>query len=1245
MSSNSRRRNHSFDRVAKPFRERRLEVEQLETRYVLSSDLAEVICANVPHSKIGTSPARLQEAPDSTIEWNLSSASFDSAQAAGGPRPSFDPNTVFSLHSYPTATKTIYLDFNGHQAMNTWWNRDYNLPVISTAPYSIDENPAFSDTELYYMYIMFNKVSEFFSPFNVDVTTEEPSQSDLLNTGDGDDRWGTRVAIGESNHPISFVAGGVAYLSDFGSPRIAFSGVDNPAYVFPSQVANRMSWVAELTAHEVGHTLGLEHDGRSTPQENYYEGHTNDSAATSWAPIMGSSYDKYMVQWSKGEYASANNQQDDLAIITSRPGNGFGYRPDDFGNDSASALPIEGRYELFNRFTMEQYGVIEQREDTDWFALDLDVGPIDIQVTGGPFWSMLDTELSLYNSSGKLEAIDNFGASATASLTGTISIPGRYYIKIDGVGKGDPLGNGYSDYGSLGQYKIAGTYVWKDDHSNDPASATSVNVPSTTPGNLELAFDQDFFKFSAVFGGTYTWATTSAENTATSLEIYAADGTTQLASSGLLSSVSWTAPQNGDFFLKVSSREILGKGKYNLVATSVLPINRAPVLNPGLTPSLGAKETNPLQPTGVSVAALRAGTSDADFVVRGIAIISAPSGAQGTWEYQPISGVVWQPFGFSPTASRALLLDENAVIRFVPSPTFNGQLRLAYRAWDGTQGVTYETFDLSLPASRGGNTAFSSAVANAFSIFADGTAGNDTIEIEPALNAAGRPIPKRATLTVNGTSRVVVANGLLVVRGFGGNDTIAVSPAWKLNTRLYGHGGNDNITGGGGDDVIDGGVGINFADPSDGTDQLINVQGVKLYGTSGNDRIVINWYTNHEHGEEVLDTFEHHADFLVANINDRKFEMIYNPEDNGESPTVVVYAGDGDDTVIMSDDGAGQHWNAEFYGGNGNDVLVGASLLFHKPRGNDKLYGGDGDDILLGNAGNDYLHGGAGNDRLEGSTGVNVLYGSEGNDVLIAGDGGNELFGNEGNDVLRAGDGNDYLSGGDGDDYLNAGEGSNSLWGGAGADQLIAGAGVDVLYGGDGPDVLQAGDGNNQLYGDAGNDRLVARAGNDLLRGGDDDDYLEAGEGDNTLYGDSGNDRLIAGRGQDSLLGGEGDDYLDAGQGNNRLWGGNGIDWLFAGLGNDVLYGGAGDDRLDAGSGDNYLYGESGDDILTAGVGRDILRGGTGNDFVDAGRGNNDLYGDEGDDWLLAGNGDDLLVGGLGLDRLDGGEGRNRLEQ
>ena len=53
-----------------------------------------------------------------------------------------------------------------------------------------------------------------------------------------------------------------------------------------------------------------------------------------WAPIMGVGYYKPLVQWSKGEYAGANNTgQNDVAAIAARAP----YRTDDAGGTLATA--------------------------------------------------------------------------------------------------------------------------------------------------------------------------------------------------------------------------------------------------------------------------------------------------------------------------------------------------------------------------------------------------------------------------------------------------------------------------------------------------------------------------------------------------------------------------------------------------------------------------------------------------------------------------------------------------------------------------------------------------------------------------------------------------------------------------------------------------------------------------------------------------------------------------------------------
>lgn len=362
---------------------------------------------------------------------------------------------TFLLHSRPSAKRIIYLDFNGHVLTGTAWNTySPTTPATINAPaWSSDADPTtFNDAERTKIQYIWQRVAEDYAPFDVDVTTELTSEDQITRSSVSDQYYGSRVLIS----PISSYFGsygGIAYVGAFDS----IGDYYKPALVFPENLGpNGESYIAEATSHELGHNLGLGHDG--TPSSGYYSGHGN------WAPIMGVGYYVSIVQWSKGEYANANNLQNDLAIIAGY----VGYRPDDHGNTAAAAT-----YLLPAGNQLSAAGVITSSSDVDVFEFSTGAGVIAIGLDPDNRSGNLDILAELRDSAGSLVASSNPLGALNASFNLSLNA-GTYFIHLRGTGEGSATDTGYSAYGSIGQYTIDGTVV-------PPGPQPPVAVATATP--------------------------------------------------------------------------------------------------------------------------------------------------------------------------------------------------------------------------------------------------------------------------------------------------------------------------------------------------------------------------------------------------------------------------------------------------------------------------------------------------------------------------------------------------------------------------------------------------------------------------------------------------------------------------------------------------------------------------------------------------------------------------------------------
>ena len=76
-----------------------------------------------------------------------------------------------------------------------------------------------------------------------------------------------------------------------------------------------------------------------------------------------------------------------------------------------------------------------------------------------------------------------------AATINQVVTPGIYYIEIDGVGSGDPMTNGYSDYGSLGHYFISGSIPVSNLGIENQGLASTRIYPIPSSGQLTIDFD------------------------------------------------------------------------------------------------------------------------------------------------------------------------------------------------------------------------------------------------------------------------------------------------------------------------------------------------------------------------------------------------------------------------------------------------------------------------------------------------------------------------------------------------------------------------------------------------------------------------------------------------------------------------------------------------------------------------------------------------------------------------------------
>jgi hypothetical protein len=361
-------------------------------------------------------------------------AASAAAPAAGGAIP--------QINTRPGAKGLIYINFGGDVVTDPDWNG--GLPVTAL--------PARLNASA--MQEVVDRVAEDYAPFDIAIST---IRSDYEKAAPGR-RMRVIVTPTSTALPRELTgSGGVSWINSWSEAGTDYSATV-PAWVFNSTAKT----VAETVSHEVGHTLGLSHDG--TLSSEYYSGSGGGvEDPTSWAPIMGMSYYRSVTQWSRGDYRSANNKEDDLAVIAALA-NGAGYASDPHADESVEVPSL--RLLNVSGGTFRTTGVLRAPATLEGPAQSPgSSGAAEVfqfSTSGGTFAAAaapvldkganVDLRLEVADESGDVLAaassMESLGASLRKVLAG-----GTYQLRV----RSAACEGRYPDYGSLGPYQLSGT--------------------------------------------------------------------------------------------------------------------------------------------------------------------------------------------------------------------------------------------------------------------------------------------------------------------------------------------------------------------------------------------------------------------------------------------------------------------------------------------------------------------------------------------------------------------------------------------------------------------------------------------------------------------------------------------------------------------------------------------------------------------------------------------------------------------
>lgn len=400
--------------------------------------------------------------------------------------------TVPVLNSRPGAAYTIYLDFAGFNFTGTW----LGFTPGFNAAYSVDGNfSAFSATELANIKNIWTRTAEKYAPYNINVTTVDPAVA-AGQAGSDFARQAYYETVPRFMHTV--VGGNGSWTGGFGGYSYIGTTANsyNPAgsnggagagfhtnFGFANEAPSNLQFVGEVSAHENGHGLNLNHqsdvNGSGSTLATYSRGNGGTfGGAGTVAPIMGDSYYAQRGTWRNGTVENGGGAlQNDARVLLGNAGitgNGAGgFMDSGIGHTTGTAtpLPMIGTSINFNlakglitpnNALANPIGV--NNYTTDIFSFSTAGGNVIINLVAGSEYITAGLADPTPTLDGSLAILDSGGttifSAATSSLGETLNVnlaAGNYYIQILSAG-GKILGSSDQPSAVSTQYYDMGSY-------------------------------------------------------------------------------------------------------------------------------------------------------------------------------------------------------------------------------------------------------------------------------------------------------------------------------------------------------------------------------------------------------------------------------------------------------------------------------------------------------------------------------------------------------------------------------------------------------------------------------------------------------------------------------------------------------------------------------------------------------------------------------------------------------------------